>query len=275
MFRLLRITACLLLLLGAETTHAQLVPLAEGGARTLALGRAATALDGDVWAHYNPSSWAGLEGRAASAFASQAFGLSELRVGAVAYAEPTRYGTFAATARTYGFEDFRETHFGVGYARAVPISASRVIHVGATVGYTGVSITDYGSGGALGLGLGALMEVLPGLDFGFHAYNLNRPELTEFDPLRSGLSVGVAYRPVEPALVLLSVDKDVDFPVSFRGGVEVQPVDVLFLRTGFTTEPVRFSTGVGVAVGVLRADVAAERHEVLGWTPAFGFGVQF
>ena len=39
-------------------------------------------------------------------------------------------GTFAATARTYGFEDFRETHLGVGYARAVPISATRVIHVG-------------------------------------------------------------------------------------------------------------------------------------------------
>jgi len=272
-----------LLLLGADAARAQLVPLAEGGARTLALGRAATALDGDVWAHYNPSSWAGLEGRAASAFASQAFGLSELRVSAVAYAEPTRYGTFAATARAYGFEDFRETHFGVGYARAVPISASRAIHIGAALGYTGVSITDYGSGGALGLSLGALMEVLPGLDFGFHAYNINRPELTEFDPLRSGLSVGFAYRPVEQALVLFSVDKegtfnfseDTTFPISFRGGVEVQPVDVLFLRTGFTTEPVRFSTGVGVAVGILRADVAAERHEVLGWTPAFGFGVQF
>jgi hypothetical protein len=275
LLRFLRLAVCALLLLGTEAARAQLVPLAEGGARTLALGRAATGLDGDVWAHYNPSSWAGLEGRAASAFASQAFGLSELRVGAVAVAEPTRFGTFAGTARTYGFEDFRETHIGVGYARAVPLSASRAIHVGAALGYTAVSITDFGSGGALGLSLGALMEVLPDLDFGFHAYNLNRPELTEFDPLRSGLGVGIAYRPVEPALVLLSVDKDVDFPISFRGGVEVQPVDVLFLRAGFTTEPVRFSTGVGVAVGVLRADVAAERHEVLGWTPAFGFGVQF
>ena len=273
MLRLLCLVA--LLLLGAGPARAQLVPLAEGGARTLALGRAATALRGDVWAHYNPASPAALPGRAASAFASQAFGLSELRVGAVAYAEPTRWGTFAATARTYGFEDFRETHFGLGYARAVPISASRSIHVGASVGYTTVAITDYGSAGAFGISAGALMEVLPGLDFGFHAYNLNRPEFSQFDPLWSGLNVGLAYRPVEQALVLLSVDKDVDFPISFRGGVEVQPVDVLSLRAGFTTEPVRFSTGVGVAVGILRADVAAERHEVLGWTPAFGFGVQF
>jgi hypothetical protein len=274
-FRPLRCLTFGLLLFGASSACAQLIPLAEGGARTLALGRAAVALRGDVWAHYNPASPAGLPGRAASAFASQAFGLAELRVGAVAYAEPTPWGTFAGTARTYGFEDFRETHFGVGYARAVAISASRSVHVGATLGYTAVSITDYGTAGAVGLSLGVLTEVLPRLDFGFHAYNLNRPEFSEFDPLRSGLNVGLAYRPVDTALVLLGVDKDVDFPISFRGGVEVQPVEVLSLRAGFTTEPVRFSTGVGVGVGVLRADVAAERHEVLGWTPAFGFGVQF
>ena len=272
---LLRLVALCALVCAAGPASAQLVPLAEGGARTLALGRAGTALSGDVWGHHNPASQAGLSGRAAGAFASQAFGLSELRVGAVAYAEPTRFGTFSGTARTYGFEDFRETHFGIGYARAFPVSASRSVHAGLALGYTSVSITEFGSGGALGLSLGAMMEVLPGLDFGFHAYNLNRPELTEFDPLRSGLEVGLAYQAVEQALLLFSVDKDVDFPVSFRGGLEVQPVDVLFLRAGFTTEPVRFSTGVGVAVGILRADVAAERHDVLGWTPAFGFGVQF
>ena len=271
---LLRLLA-LCALLGAGPAFAQLVPLAEGGARTLALGRAGTALSGEVWGHHNPASWSSLTGRAASAFASQAFGLSELRVGAVAYAEPTSYGTFTATARAYGFEDFSETRFGIGYARAFPVSASRSIHTGLALGYTSVSITEFGSGGALSVSLGALMEVLPGLDFGFHAYNLNRPELTEFDPLRSGLEVGLAYKVVEQALVLFSVDKDVDFPISFRGGLEVQPVDVLFLRAGFSTEPTRFSTGVGVAVGILRADVAAERHDVLGWTPAFGFGVQW
>ncbi len=275
MRHLLRLSVLCALVGSAGPASAQLIPLAEGGARTLALGRAATALTGDVWGHYNPASPAGLPGRAASAFASQAFGLSELRVGAVAYAEPTRFGTFSGTARTYGFEDFRETHFGLGYARAFPVSASRSIYAGLALGYTSVSITEFGSGGALGVSLGAMMEVLPGLDFGFHAYNLNRPELTEFDPLRTGLEVGLAYQAVEQALILFSVDKDVDFPLSFRGGLEVQPVDVLFLRAGFTTEPVRFSTGVGVAVGILRADVAAERHDVLGWTPAFGFGVQW
>ncbi len=259
----------------APAAHAQLVPLAEGGARTLALGRATVALEGEVWGHHNPAAWATLPGRAGSAFASQAFGLSELRLGAVAVAEPTRYGTVAASARSYGFEDFRETVFGLGFARSFAVSASRRVHAGLRLGYTSVSVPGFGSTAALGLSLGTLTEVLPGLDFGFHAYNLNRPELGASDPLRRGLEVGLGYRPARQALVLVGVDKEVDFPVSFRGGLEVQPVEVLFLRAGFTTAPVRSSLGVGVAVGILRADVSAERHEWIGWTPGFGFGVQF
>ena len=271
----LRGVALLTALLLPLAAHAQLVPLAEGGARALALGRAATALDGDAWGHYNPASWSTLPGRAGAAFASQAFGLSELRIGAVAFAEPTRFGTFAATARTYGFSDFRETSLGLGFARAIPVSATRAVHGGLHLRYYGVSIPDYGSAGALGLSLGALMEVVPGLRFGFLAQNVNRPGFSDLDPLQATLDVGLAYEPIEEALVLFSVAKDLDYPVSFRGGLEVRPVEELFLRAGFSTAPVRFSSGVGVAVGVLRADIAAERHEALGWTPAFGVGVQF
>ena len=272
------VTRCLALcaaLLVGPAAHAQLVPLAEGGARALALGRAATALEGDVWGHYNPASWATLPGRAGAAFASQAFWLSELRLGAVAVAEPTRWGTFAATARTYGFEDFRETHLGLGYGRALPVSASRVVHAGLHLRYHTVAISEFGSAGTLGVSLGALVEVVPNLQFGVLAQNVNRPQLSDLDPLQARLDVGLAYRPNPRALVVLAVSDDVDYPASFRGGIEVQPVDVLALRAGVTTAPVRFSAGIGVALGTLRADVAAERHDVLGWTPAFGLGVQF
>ena len=272
---LLRVLALGTALLLPAAASAQVVPLAEGGARALALGRAATALDGDVWGHYNPASWATLPGRAGSAFASQPFGLAELRTGALAVAAPTRFGTFAGTARTYGFEDFRETAVGLGYARAIPVSASRVLHAGLHLRYHAVSIPDYGSAGALGVSLGVLTEVVRGLQFGFLAQNLNRPEYSELDPLHTSLDVGLAYRPIEEATVLFSVAKDLDFPVSFRGGLEVRAVDELALRAGFSTAPVQFSGGVGVALGPLRADVAAERHEVAGWTPAFGIGVQF
>ncbi len=259
----------------ALPAQAQLVPLAEGGARALALGRAGVALRGDVWGLYNPAAWGTLERGSAGLFASQAFGLSELRVGAVAVAQPTRWATVAGTARTYGFEDFRETVVGLGAARALALSPSRRLHAGLAVRYTSVTIPEYGTGGAVGLSGGLLVEVLPGLTFGAHAQNVNRPKLTDFDPLQTRLDVGVAYRAHPRALVLAAVTDDVDFPAAFCGGLEVRPVDVLFLRAGVMTAPTRFSAGVGVALGRLRADVAAERHDVLGWTPAFEFGVSW
>lgn len=271
----MRTLLLLAFLIAAPPATAQLVPLAEGGARALALGRAATALDGDAWGLYNPASWATLTEGAAGLYASQAFGLAELRLGAVTVAQPTALGVVSASARSYGFEDFRESVFGVGVGRALPLSATRWLHAGLALRYTHVAIPDFGSGGAVGLSGGILTEVVPGLTFGAHALNVNRPALSEADPLETRLDVGLAYRAHPDALVLVSASKDVDYPLAVRGGLEVQPIDELFLRAGFSTAPTRFSTGIGFALGSIRADVAVEHHEALGWSPAFELGARW
>jgi hypothetical protein len=273
MTRLLKCAVFVALL--AAPAAAQLTPLAEGGARSLALGRATTALDGDHWGLSNPAAWAGVDGITASVFASQAFGMPELRLGAATVALPVPYGVASAYARTYGFEDFRETVAGVGFARAFPVSPTRHVQVGVALRYTGIAIPDFGSRGAVGLSLGVLAEVMPGLAFGAQALNVNRPELSSFDPLESRLDAGLAFRAHDRALILLAASKDLDFPLSWRGGLEVQPVEVLRVRAGFGTEPARFSTGIGVQFLQIRADVAAEHHQVLGWTPAFEVAVSW
>jgi len=274
MTRVLGIVCALFAFCAAEA-RAQLAPITEGGARAIALGRAGTALEGDVWGIFNPGSWASIEEGRAALFASQAFGMSELRTGSVALAYPTSLGVVAGSARTYGFEDFRENVFGIGFARAIPVSPTRRLLAGVAMRYTGVSIPEFGSTGAFGLSLGVLTEIIPGLTFGAHALNLNRPELSPSDPLETRLDAGLAYRAHPQALVVLAASKDLDFPLSLRGGLEVQPVEVLFVRAGFSTEPTRFSTGIGVAIGPLRGDVAADHHEALGWSPAFEIGFRW
>lgn len=265
----------LLAFLVAAPAAAQLTPLAEGGTRALGLGGASVALADDVWGLGNPAAWATLEQGGAGLFASQAFGMPELRLAAAALAHPTRHGTLAASARTYGFEDFRESVFGLGAGRAVPLSPTRRLHLGLAARYTTVEIPGFGSAGALGLSAGLLTEVMPGLAFGAHALNLNRPALSSLDPLQARLDVGLAYHPTPVSLLVLAAGKDVDHPLSVRGGLETQPVEVLRLRAGFATAPTRFSAGLGVLLDRLRADVAFDRHEVLGWTPAFEMGVRW
>lgn len=247
----------------------------EGGARSAAMGGATTALTGEVWGYTNPASWATLPGRAVSFFATEAFGLSELRLGAVHYAQPFSSGTFALGARTFGFEAFRETHFNLGFARGFRSGTTRSFNLGLNLRYHRVSIPVYGEAGALGIGLGGLVSVLSNMDVGFQFTNLHRPELAEGEELPRTLAIGVAYAPLETVRVVVDAYKDVRFPVSVRGGVEVQPVPVLYLRAGGATKPARFSAGAGFRLGRIAADIAGEHHEVLGWSPAVSFGLQW
>lgn len=247
----------------------------EGGARAAALGGATTALAGDVWGQANPASWSTLSGRAVSFFASEAFGLAELRLGAAHYVEPTRLGTFAVGARTFGFEAYRETHLNLGYARGFSFGTTRQFHVGVNARYYRVNIPQYGQAGTLGLSLGGLVSIGSSVYVGFHALNVNVPTLAGHEELPRTLSVGISYTPSERVRVVADAYDDIRFPLAIRAGLEIYPVQALALRAGVGTEPVRFSTGAGVRVGRLRADLAAERHEALGWSPALAVRLQW
>lgn len=237
----------------------------------MALGNAATGLPGDPWGRCNPASRAILSQRTFSTFASQAFGLPELRLAALALVLPSRLGSFSGSARTFGFEAYRESGFSAGYARGFRVGSTRSFYAGIDVTYHRLSIPGYGNAGALGLSLGWQVPVFPGIVAGAAATNVNAPEWTRGEDLPRSFSFGIGYQPVEKALVLLDACKDTRFPLSVRAGLEVLPVPALALRTGITTEPTRYTAGVGITAKRIAADLAAEHHEALGWTPAVSF----
>ena len=173
------------LLMFACPVHAQ--TSMEGGARAAALGSAATALPADVWGQGNPASWSTLPGRAISFFATEAFSLSALRLGAVQFAEPTRLGAFSVGARTFGFEEYRETRFLAGFAREFNMGTTRRFHVGLRLRYHQVSIPDYGQASTLGLGVGGIVNVLPNLHLGIQATNFHHPKLAGREALDRSL----------------------------------------------------------------------------------------
>ena len=272
---------CLALLTCATFWVPAQAQLAEGGARRLALGRAGSALGADVWGHANPAAWAGLGERRVALQASQAFELSELRLAALSAATPTPIGTVALAARTYGFEQHRDTRVELGVARSLSLSRSRTLDAGLTVGVESASTEDFASSTTVVVSAGVQGEVVSGVRVGLAGRNLTGIfRGTEADlesPVSTipQLTVGLAYQPSERATVVLDAEHDVDFGLSLRGGVEVLPVEMLALRLGAGSAPVRYSAGVGVRTELIRADLAVERHEVLGLSPAVGVQVSF
>lgn len=262
-------------LVGGRPAEAQ---LAEGGARVLALGRAGVALGAEPWAHTNPAALASLDGRRVGLQASQGFGLSELGLATATAAAPTGVGVVGIGARTYGFSERRETRVVAALARPVRVGVARRLDVGVTVGVESASTEGFASTTEVLVGAGLQADLAPGLRAGLAARNLLG--LTDDDLQRSaaavpGLTVGLAYRPSDRALLVLDADQDLDYGLSMRAGAEVALADVLDVRLGVSTGPVRLAGGVGLSVGGLRADLAVERHESLGVTPVVGVEMAF
>jgi hypothetical protein len=260
---------------GPVPAHGQSTYDLYGGSRASGLGYASTALTTAVGVHANPGASATLERRMVSFYARQAFGLSSLRYGSAYGTWPASWGAVSVGASTFGGEGYREVHYSLGYARELQFGTTRGVHIGLVGRYYHTRIDGYGGAGALGLHLGLLVPLLRSLHLGAHATNVNGPSLVNGETLPQTLSVGLQYRATSRLLVVTDVFKDLSFPASVRAGVEVRPISMLALRAGVTSAPTRFTGGVGLRLGWIRAHVAAEQHAELGWSPSASIDVRW
>lgn len=240
----------------------------EGGARSVGLGGALTAAPGDVWSHANPASWGGIEDRSVSLFSSRGFLLPELDLIAAILVQPTRLGRFSLHARTFGYEVYRESNFGIGFARGLRPGTRRPILVGIRLQYHLIQLKDYDSAGAVSVSTGGIYQVVENLYLGFALTNLTAATTPSGESLAQSFSLGFAYTANDRFTLLADLFKDVLFPPSIRAGIEVIPTKSIVLRTGITSAPTRFTAGVGIRTAVADVDLALDRHEILGWSPA-------
>ncbi len=243
------------------------------GARELAVGQATTALQDTDWSIFgNPALMSENEGTV-SFFGVRYFGLSELTDMAFSGSYPTKFGVVGAGAHRYGDDLFNENRLRLGYKHSFS-----GFHFGAILNYNHVAMGGgYGSAGALGIDVGLAAPIISGLWIGAKATNINQPEYGSLnnEKLPRELSIGLSYKLSDRALFTTDIVKDVQFPISYRGGIEVSIIDNLVGRVGTTTEPLTFSSGFGYGMDFWAINIAVQRHEnrVLGYSPAIDFKV--
>ncbi len=238
------------------------------GAREISLGQATSALKDSRWAVFanpallsNSSSQAGFYGL-------RNYGFAEITDVAAFGSMPSSFGVTALGFHRYGDNLFSETRFKLGYK-----NVWEQLHFGATLNYNHISFGGvYGSGGALSLDLGLASEITEQLWIGAKATNLSRSSYefsTDEEDLATDLSIGLSYHLEEQALLIVDVVKDVRFPVSYRGGLEVVIVEGFLGRVGITTEPLTYSFGFGYGKDFWEINVAVQQHYALGLSPGF------
>lgn len=238
------------------------------GARSAALGGATTALAGDVWAQANPAAWGHASDLSLAAHGAQLYGMPELRYAGAMLVVPIARTAVAVGASTFGFALYRSTTIDAGLAGLFEAGTYRRISFGLRSRWRAVKFARYGRTDAWSLTAGLQLPVTPFMTLGATVHNVVVRAGRSRSDVPRRLEIGLAYHGADNFALTADVGKEVRSPVSVASGVEIGLVPAFFLRGGVTSSPRRVGGGIGVRVRQLAADIAAVRHEALGWSPS-------
>lgn len=244
------------------------------GARQISLANSDVALSNDVFAVFNnPAGPAQLNWREIGIYYSPApFGLKELANGYAAYNEPLPFGSIGAGFMTYGFELYRENKLYLLLSGKLKNN----LLMGLSLTYHNLSISKYGSDNAFSLNIGGLAYLRKFLRWGFYYTNLLKATYGgDEDQIPSLLNTGFSYEPLDAIILNAAVEKKTDTPLSVRFGIEYSILNWVILRGGFSTEPDRFTAGIGLAYSYFELDYSVFNHQDLGLTHQAGIIISF
>jgi len=235
------------------------------GARPIALANAFVAIGNSPWStFYNPAGLASARTVEGSVFlVPEQFGLKELRTISAAAMVPLGVATAGFAVGRFGRELFCETTVALGAGTYL----DEGIAVGGSFNLVWNSFERYGSATTPVFDVGALVDVLDGLRLGFRWKNVTAATVGGAgETLAQGQDVGMCYEFSEDSRIAIELEKDIRFPFSIKAGYEQRFVQMLSLRFGVSSNPDKFSFGLGVCFARLEFSYAGYSHAQLGWT---------
>lgn len=228
----------------------------------------------DNWAYFNnPGAIGEVESISAGISYENRFLLSGLQSQAFAVAVPTKQGVFSVGGFHYGSSEYTSFRTGLGYAMKLADNFS----AGVQINYQGLRLPEYyGSSNTLTGEAGVLLKVTDEWSFGASVFNLGRNRLSDYkdDRYNTVLRLGTAFKPSKLLHISAELWKDLDGPVSVRGGIEYEPIKHFNLRVGVGSQPTSFAFGFGYKWKVIRVDFASAYHQTLGLSPQISFTYQ-
>ncbi|MBC5775491.1 hypothetical protein H8S95_15545 [Pontibacter sp. KCTC 32443] len=244
------------------------------GARAAALGNASVIIP-DVWAlHNNVAGIAGQTNIQVGAYADNRFGIRAFTTVALLGIYPTaKHGVYGISMSRFGDKLYNQQHIGLGAAHKLG-----QFSIGAKADVWQVAVQGYGSRKAVTLAIGGQAEIIPGLYFGAHAYNLNQAKLADFEDERlpTTMKAGIGYVPYKKLLLLAETEKNIDHNATFKAGIEYQVLPGKFiLRSGFQSLANTLNFGAGFLARQFVIDYAFGSTTQLGNSHHFSVSYSF
>lgn len=238
------------------------------GARSMAMANASTTIN-DVWAyHHNPGALADVDRFTAGISYENRFLLKELQSQGFAVAVPMKVGVISVGGQLYGSEQFRSSKAGLGYS----MKLSEKFFAGAQLNYIGLRLPEnYGSANSMTAEVGIYAKLTEKWKLGASVFNLGRAKLSDFadDRFTTMMRIGSSYSFSQKVMLAIDFEKNLDYDLRIKTGVEYEVVKNFKLRGGFATAPIELSAGIGYEWKQLEISAGSSYHQVLGWSPNF------
>ena len=183
---------------------------------------------------------------------------------AITAAAPLSFGTIGGSVEYFGNSLYYEMKVGLAYA----MKLGNKVGIGVQLDYLQSKAQNYSGKHFVTFEVGALYEPIESVSVGFHIFNPVKYKVDEStdEILPVVFNVGVQYRPHDQIGIYAEVEKDIDHPFNFKGGLSYQVIDPLAVRAGFSTQPTIFSFGLGYALKeIMLIDVSGNYHLDLGF----------
>lgn len=238
------------------------------GARSMSMGNSSVTFT-DVWAyHNNPGALGYVQKISAGLSYENRFLMKELQSQALAAAIPLKVGVISVGGHTFGYNRYRTYKAGIGYS----LKLADKISAGVQLNYLGVQLPEaYGSKNSMSAEAGILAKLTEKWNMGFSVSNISRSRLAEYgdDRFTTVIRLGTAYEFSKKFLWSAEVEKDLEYSLRGRSGVEYYIIDQFCLRAGVATAPLEVSFGLGYHPGKIKLDFGTAYRQILGWSPHF------
>lgn len=225
----------------------------------------------DIWSIYNNQAGLGYVSNITLGVFHQSGFIKQQNTQGISFAFPTKTGTIGASYSYFGFSHYNEMQAGLAFGR----SFTRYFAAGVQINYLNTQIADnYGSSEAVNFEVGILSQPVKGLFIGAHVYNPGRNKMKN-EPIPTIFKLGAGYLFSDKVFLAIETEKDLKYDAIFKSGLHYQLIEHVSLQAGISTNPTRYSFGVGFYYINMNAHVGFLKHQTLGFKPSFTLSYGF
>ncbi len=225
----------------------------------------------DVWSIYHNQAGLGyLEDISIGAFHQSGY-IKEQNIQGISFVLPTKTGTIGASYSYFGYSQYNEMQVGLSYGK----SFSKYFSVGLQLNYLNTHIAgNYGNSSSVNFEIGILSQPIENLFIGAHVYNPSRSKMSD-EEIPTIFNLGLSYVFSEKVLFAIGTEKNLNHDAVFKTGLDYKLTEVVSLQVGISTNPSKYSFGIGFHYINVNAHVGFSKHQTLGFTPSFTLSYGF